>query len=1499
MKKWSKETRITIDGQCLFKKSTLSYRVLVSPVSHDVHDITRILQNELFAGHVVSNKYDGGKLIIELDDINSYRKCLQIGALRVNSTMMKVDEYTIVSSPATGEMNELWYESEMENVAGDIRDTIGYSSHPIFHLEWNAQVWKDQMKKVDELDKDSKKYNVLKHLLRVIVMLHTYGTLKKMKYVTDGKEVTLTLEKMRTIGYDHSSKLLRGTKIAENQLKTPYPSTTVKVVEKDCVVVYQESVWQGYRPLLLNMANQSRPGGGYYSGDGAQEENIFRRSDSYHSLDSQLADPNRSIRLLRTAQLDDRPFTGYGNYYPMEDFGAIYTSGATFFRGTEVDGYPYLKDPLHDVCCLAMAAYRHPKLTNPKRLDNRTAMNTRKKIENIFSIAYQQKHDCIVLSALGCGAYKNPPEHIALLFKSVISQFAGYFHTIYFAIIDDHNTKGHHNPDGNFLPFQTLLNDFIVYPPKSLRMNSATGPHRIRNKMSDGELILSDVSILDLQPCRHGNNCRDMKKVEHLREYSHPAKCPFQNGTSPCEQMGDDVHVATFSHMTRCDLGGECTNEDVEHLNDYDHPALCEDGHHCDNLRLYHLREFRHIPICADGADCIKHRENQTDHVKMFRHCKHICPKDNCCIQFNDAAHIRTALHSFLKPCPLTPYKCSQYSEFFQCKDQKKLPEDIRRHCLEYSHLCPYGRQCRTNDAQHYRTTFHIARHFCSDADKCTKLTDEDHLETYAHQTYRDIRLLCKYPGFQCQSRLDTNHQQMYRHKQNFDHLGVIPASHLNSMIHFDQNQRNLIKTVKNYLRSQDITLPNIVQDVCHWIRALQPVHKCGPNIFTSILIHGHVMSRHFMKSLKRPGVVANAVLQHNQVRSILLKHNILTKNEKPFQLIKALVMSEFAKVGTDEITTTSLDPEHETKINIAKVALQASLTKNELNVIEEWTTKIAEASIQLENKRAGIGYTVDEEMGTDKHVFGIMGPHGASHYGDIVIIFKPEIMFHPYANFSPQAATRFHSRNIYLEYPYYKDQGTKGSHIQDFHNVKLHYSIPGYEYAAALELIASTMIYKKTATITRGDVIDRCTKIESHRLFESHLPQLIPLNYIERVYMPTNLFESLPAESQQLAREAFGDSLILTVHQVNITSIDPDHVPRVADETRKPYLNFISNEINQMIIQKMSKQLFLQGTIITIPGSKFEDHIVQPLTISGSYNLYLLNHDRAPHKPEYTYIYWQIIYGDMMLTIANQKLIPNKTQSNLQCLICYIAAAPSDTTIDYHENYSYLNIGSPFQQDIYVSQGILKAKSNVFYRACNTDSFFTFCLKLNHRTGEVILSHAGPNAVYNRQKISYQFKKNELDLTKIDYIHVSAGNQDVPVRNLIIKHEPTSDLHPTFDDQFHIDTSKLRNRPPISDEHECYPIYTDQLHHKKQEEKKISPPPPSVQPSALEPVFVKKEKRSKPLRVLWNRLAGKSRTRSKSRDSSPEEKRTDHKSRRHSHDAANNRSNINKDMYF
>ena len=78
------------------------------------------------------------------------------------------------------------------------------------------------------------------------------------------------------------------------------------------------------------------------------------------------------------------------------------------------------------------------------------------KIRTIFRIGLRKCHDSLVLGAWGCGAFRNPPVHIARLFHEVLEEveFKNKYRKIVFAILEDHNSQKGHNPEGNLIPFQ-------------------------------------------------------------------------------------------------------------------------------------------------------------------------------------------------------------------------------------------------------------------------------------------------------------------------------------------------------------------------------------------------------------------------------------------------------------------------------------------------------------------------------------------------------------------------------------------------------------------------------------------------------------------------------------------------------------------------------------------------------------------------------------------------------------------------------------------------------------------------------------------------------------------------------------------------------------------------------------------------------------------------------------------------------------------------------------
>jgi uncharacterized protein (TIGR02452 family) len=217
---------------------------------------------------------------------------------------------------------------------------------------------------------------------------------------------------------------------AINPLAAP-KATTITVRDLDCLESERQLRERGLNPVVLNMASSHRPGGGWLNGAGAQEEGLFYRSDYARHLPQ--------------------------NLYPFRTpLTAIYTLGVSVFRESEIQGYAFSKVP-RLVSFIAAAAPKEPELTPEGELPEATLNLTKDKIRQVLRLALLNNHDSIVLSAWGCGAYKNPARSVARAFRTVLcdeEEFKGQFAAVEFAIFDDHNApKG----TGNLAVFREVF----------------------------------------------------------------------------------------------------------------------------------------------------------------------------------------------------------------------------------------------------------------------------------------------------------------------------------------------------------------------------------------------------------------------------------------------------------------------------------------------------------------------------------------------------------------------------------------------------------------------------------------------------------------------------------------------------------------------------------------------------------------------------------------------------------------------------------------------------------------------------------------------------------------------------------------------------------------------------------------------------------------------------------------------------------------------------------
>ena len=306
---------------------------------------------------------------------------------------------------------------------------------------WNAEEWKTQLELLTTQNrlKQKEETRFLLRSMRIEVFKNTTFLVKQGYYYN---------AKNQKISFPDTQNMVLNTKFyhspcSVHHVPTINGKTIVKIENIDCLLAAEKLLNDGYHPAVLNMASRQNPGGGVQTGAGAQEENLFRRSNLFQSLFQFV--PYAKKYGVRKSRFQ----------YPLDrNYGGIYTPDAIVFRGTEQMGYPLLDNPFQ-MSFIAVAGINRPDLASPERIAPELVESVKNKMRTIFRIGLLHHHDSLVLGALGCGAFHNPPAHIARLFHEVMEEeeFKNKYKLLVFAILDDHNARLKHNPDGNFLPF--------------------------------------------------------------------------------------------------------------------------------------------------------------------------------------------------------------------------------------------------------------------------------------------------------------------------------------------------------------------------------------------------------------------------------------------------------------------------------------------------------------------------------------------------------------------------------------------------------------------------------------------------------------------------------------------------------------------------------------------------------------------------------------------------------------------------------------------------------------------------------------------------------------------------------------------------------------------------------------------------------------------------------------------------------------------------------------
>lgn len=180
----------------------------------------------------------------------------------------------------------------------------------------------------------------------------------------------------------------------------------IEIINDDSFNLAIKYVSQGLNPLVLNMASNFKPGGGVASGKMAQEEELFRRSNAHQT----------------------HPY----NWYPLEENEIIYSPEVTIIKDTNANNYELIDEV--NISMVACAAIRNPKLIHGIYSAGDYQLMS-DKIESLFMLGIEKKHDSLVLGAFGCGAFHNPPDEVASIFSLMVKKYGKYFKKIGFAIL--------------------------------------------------------------------------------------------------------------------------------------------------------------------------------------------------------------------------------------------------------------------------------------------------------------------------------------------------------------------------------------------------------------------------------------------------------------------------------------------------------------------------------------------------------------------------------------------------------------------------------------------------------------------------------------------------------------------------------------------------------------------------------------------------------------------------------------------------------------------------------------------------------------------------------------------------------------------------------------------------------------------------------------------------------------------------------------------------------
>ena len=233
---------------------------------------------------------------------------------------------------------------------------------------------------------------------------------------------------------------LAETNLIEWQNSSPnvFTDTCIFVHADDWGVVTQQLTQRfGQCFAVLNMANAFIPGGGYVEGAAAQEENMYRRSNCHFSITSADYDAKRDQYYPRMTRLL-QGHTGY--VYLDTQHPRICIRGPEDPEKPDL-GYEWLAN--HEVFPFYEMRASAQDLRDGRSFDIHEA---HRRIAAQFNTLQRHQIRHVVFGAFGCGAFLNPANEVAAIYRQELEQRLEHFDCVAFAIRSSHPERDTFTP---------------------------------------------------------------------------------------------------------------------------------------------------------------------------------------------------------------------------------------------------------------------------------------------------------------------------------------------------------------------------------------------------------------------------------------------------------------------------------------------------------------------------------------------------------------------------------------------------------------------------------------------------------------------------------------------------------------------------------------------------------------------------------------------------------------------------------------------------------------------------------------------------------------------------------------------------------------------------------------------------------------------------------------------------------------------------------------------